>query len=901
MFGFGNLAKRVFGTQNDRLLKTKAELVKKVAEQETELLKFSDGELKAQTIKFKEQLKSGEKIDKLLVEAFATVREASKRALGLRHFDEQILGGIFLHQGFISEMKTGEGKTLTAVLPAYLNSLEEKGVHIVTVNDYLAKRDAEWMGRIYNFLGVSVGAVYPGMDEVEKKAAYSSDITYATNNELGFDYLRDNMKGDLGDLSQRGHHYAIVDEVDSILIDEARTPLIISGPTEDKSFLYQKIDKIIPTLKENHYEIEEKSRSANLTDSGNDFIEELLRKENLLEDNQNLYDPESTSLVHHVNQALLAHKLFKKNKEYVVKSNDIILIDEFTGRMMQGRRLSDGLHQAIEAKERVSIQPENITLASVTFQNYFRLYSKLSGMTGTAMTESEEFLEIYKLGVVEIPTNQPVIRKDEDDRVYRTSEEKYEAVIKEIIDANLKKQPILVGTTSIEKSEMISKLLKKEGIVHNVLNARFHEQEAQIIAEAGVPGMVTIATNMAGRGTDIQLGGNLEKRIKEATDKSLDTSLSKEVENKIKNDVRDAKKLVIDSGGLFVLATERHESRRIDNQLRGRSGRQGDPGRTVFFLSLEDDLLRIFGSNLLDKMLSKLGLEHGEVISHSMLNKSLAHAQSKVESRNFEIRKNLLKFDDVMNDQRKIIFEQRREIMEAKDVSDITKEMRYDVIENLVSDFIPESSYKEQWNLVDLQKQIKEDINLEIPLLDFAENDQIGQEEILDKITEEADKAIAKKISDFGFETIKKIEKQILLQSVDKSWRDHLLKLDHLRTVVAFRGYAQRDPLNEYKSEAFILFESMLSKIRLEVTRFLAFVQIMSQQDQQSLEEKLAKEAKKLALQSDWEKDKRNTLIKNYSKDSMKVNPADPSTWGKVSRNAPCPCGSGKKYKHCCG
>ena len=901
MFGFGNLAKRVFGTQNDRLLKTKAELVKKVAEQETELLKFSDGELKAQTIKFKEQLKSGEKIDKLLVEAFATVREASKRALGLRHFDEQILGGIFLHQGFISEMKTGEGKTLTAVLPAYLNSLEEKGVHIVTVNDYLAKRDAEWMGRIYNFLGVSVGAVYPGMDEVEKKAAYSSDITYATNNELGFDYLRDNMKGDLGDLSQRGHHYAIVDEVDSILIDEARTPLIISGPTEDKSFLYQKIDKIIPTLKENHYEIEEKSRSANLTDSGNDFIEELLRKENLLEDNQNLYDPESTSLVHHVNQALLAHKLFKKNKEYVVKSNDIILIDEFTGRMMQGRRLSDGLHQAIEAKERVIIQPENITLASVTFQNYFRLYSKLSGMTGTAMTESEEFLEIYKLGVVEIPTNQPVIRKDEDDRVYRTSEEKYEAVIKEIIDANLKKQPILVGTTSIEKSEMISKLLKKEGIVHNVLNARFHEQEAQIIAEAGVPGMVTIATNMAGRGTDIQLGGNLEKRIKEATDKSLDTSLSKEVENKIKNDVRDAKKLVIDSGGLFVLATERHESRRIDNQLRGRSGRQGDPGRTVFFLSLEDDLLRIFGSNLLDKMLSKLGLEHGEVISHSMLNKSLAHAQSKVESRNFEIRKNLLKFDDVMNDQRKIIFEQRREIMEAKDVSDITKEMRYDVIENLVSDFIPESSYKEQWNLVDLQKQIKEDINLEIPLLDFAENDQIGQEEILDKITEEADKAIAKKISDFGFETIKKIEKQILLQSVDKSWRDHLLKLDHLRTVVAFRGYAQRDPLNEYKSEAFILFESMLSKIRLEVTRFLAFVQIMSQQDQQSLEEKLAKEAKKLALQSDWEKDKRNTLIKNYSKDSMKVNPADPSTWGKVSRNAPCPCGSGKKYKHCCG
>ncbi len=901
MFGIGNLAKRVFGTQNDRLLKTKTVLVQKVAEQESELSKFSDKKLKAQTAKFRERLKNGEGIDNLLVEAFASVREASKRTLGLRHFDEQILGGIFLHQGFISEMKTGEGKTLTAVLPAYLNALEEKGVHIVTVNDYLAKRDAEWMGIIYNFLDVSVGAVYPGMDEVEKKEAYNSDITYATNNELGFDYLRDNMKSDLGELAQRGHNYAIVDEVDSILIDEARTPLIISGPTEDKSSLYQKIDKIIPLLNRSHYEIEEKSRSANLTDTGNDFIEELLRKDNLLDDNKNLYDPESTSLVHHVNQALLAHKLFNKNKEYVIKNNNIILIDEFTGRMMQGRRLSDGLHQAIEAKERVSIQPENITLASVTFQNYFRLYSKLSGMTGTAMTEAEEFLEIYKLGVVEIPTNQPVIREDEDDRVYRTSEEKYQAVIKEIVNANSKKQPILVGTTSIEKSEMISKLLKKAGVVHNVLNARFHEQEAQIIAEAGVPGMVTIATNMAGRGTDIQLGGNLEKRIKEATDKSPDLRLSKEEENKIKKDVHEAKKLVRESGGLFVLATERHESRRIDNQLRGRSGRQGDPGRTVFFLSLEDDLLRIFGSNLLDKMLSRLGLEHGEVISHSMLNKSLAHAQSKVESRNFEIRKNLLKFDDVMNDQRKIIFEQRREIMESEDVSDITKEMRYEVVQNLVLTFIPENSYKEQWNLVDLQKQIKEEINLEIPLLDFAENEDIGQNEILDKITEEADKAIAKKMSDFGFDTIRKIEKQVLLQSVDKSWRDHLLKLDHLRTVVAFRGYAQRDPLNEYKSEAFILFESMLSKIRLEVTKFLAFVQIMSQSDQQSLEEKLAKEAKKLALQNDQVGDKKNSLNKNVSEGMRKVNPEDPSTWGKVSRNAPCPCGSGKKYKHCCG
>tara|TARA_B100000073_G_scaffold343230_1_gene347628 strand:- start:97 stop:2793 length:2697 start_codon:yes stop_codon:yes gene_type:complete len=898
MLGIGSLAKRVFGTQNDRLLKTKASLVQKINELEKEYEHLSDSELKGKTAEFKDSINKGQGIEKLLVDAFAVVREASKRTLGLRHFDEQILGGIFLHEGSISEMKTGEGKTLTAVLPAYLNALEGKGVHIVTVNDYLAKRDAEWMGEIYNFLGMSVSAVYPGMEENEKKEAYKADITYATNNELGFDYLRDNMKGNLDDLCQRDHHFAIVDEVDSILIDEARTPLIISGPTEDKSSLYLQIDKIIPQLEDSHYEVEEKSRSANLTDSGNDFVEEILRKEKLLDEKQNLYDPESTSLVHHINQALLAHRLFNKDKEYVVRNNDVVLIDEFTGRMMQGRRLSDGLHQALEAKENVAIQPENITLASVTFQNYFRLYKKLSGMTGTAMTEAEEFLEIYKLGVVEIPTNQPVIRKDEDDRVYRTAEEKYEAVIKEIKIAHSKKQPVLVGTTSIEKSELISKMLKKSGVPHNVLNARFHEQEAQIIAEAGVPGVVTIATNMAGRGTDIQLGGNIENRLKLALEKTGSGDLSPQTEEKIKQEVTEAKRLVIESGGLFVLATERHESRRIDNQLRGRSGRQGDPGRTVFFLSLEDDLLRIFGSNLLDKMLSKLGLEHGEVISHSMLNKSLAHAQSKVESRNFEIRKNLLKFDDVMNDQRKIIFEQRREIMESNDVSDITKEMRHEVVEGLVSDFIPENSYKEQWDLPAFGKFIQEEINLIVPIEKWHDSEDIGREEIIQNVIDETDKGIAKKISEFGIEAIRQIEKQVLLQSVDKSWRDHLLKLDHLRTVVAFRGYAQRDPLNEYKTEAFILFESMLARIRVEVTKFMAFVQIMAPEDQEKLEEKLAKEAKNIAIQSG--KIRSPKKGRNFSETS-ELDPLNPSSWGRVSRNAPCPCGSGKKYKHCHG
>ena len=898
MLGIGSLAKRVFGTQNDRLLKTKASLVQKINELEEEYEHLSDSELKGKTAEFKDTINKGEGIEKLLVDAFAVVREASKRTLGLRHFDEQILGGIFLHEGSISEMKTGEGKTLTAVLPAYLNALEGKGVHIVTVNDYLAKRDAEWMGEIYNFLGMSVSAVYPGMEENEKKEAYKADITYATNNELGFDYLRDNMKGNLDDLCQRDHHFAIVDEVDSILIDEARTPLIISGPTEDKSSLYLQIDKVIPQLEDSHYEVEEKSRSANLTDAGNDFVEELLRKEKLLDEKQNLYDPESTSLVHHINQALLAHRLFNKDKEYVVRNNDVVLIDEFTGRMMQGRRLSDGLHQALEAKENVAIQPENITLASVTFQNYFRLYKKLSGMTGTAMTEAEEFLEIYKLGVVEIPTNQPVIRKDEDDRVYRTAEEKYEAVIKEIKIAHSKKQPVLVGTTSIEKSELISKMLKKSGVPHNVLNARFHEQEAQIIAEAGVPGVVTIATNMAGRGTDIQLGGNIENRLKLALEKTGSGDLSPQTEEKIKQEVTEAKRLVIESGGLFVLATERHESRRIDNQLRGRSGRQGDPGRTVFFLSLEDDLLRIFGSNLLDKMLSKLGLEHGEVISHSMLNKSLAHAQSKVESRNFEIRKNLLKFDDVMNDQRKIIFEQRREIMESNDVSDITKEMRHEVVEGLVSDFIPENSYKEQWDLPAFGKFIQEEINLIVPIEKWHDSEDIGREEIIQNVIDETDKGIAKKISEFGIEAIRQIEKQVLLQSVDKSWRDHLLKLDHLRTVVAFRGYAQRDPLNEYKREAFILFESMLARIRIEVTKFMAFVQIMAPEDQEKLEEKLAKEAKNIAIRSG--KISNPKKGRNFSETS-ELDPLNPSSWGRVSRNAPCPCGSGKKYKHCHG
>ena len=697
MLGIGTLAKKIFGTPNDRKIKATLPLVSKINALEPEFQKLLDEEIKQKTEEFAARAMKGENLDDLLPEAFANVREAAHRALGLRAFDTQLMGGIFLHEGNISEMKTGEGKTLVATFPAYLNALTGKGVHIVTVNDYLAKRDADWMSKVYSALGLTTGVVYPNMPEEEKKTAYTSDITYTTNNELGFDYLRDNMRSELSEMNQREHNYAIVDEVDSILIDEARTPLIISGPAQDRSELYITIDKLIPDLTEEHFELDEKTRNVTYTEEGNEFIEKTLHAAGILPEGQTLYDPESTTIVHHVNQGLKAHKLFLKDKDYIVRDGEVMLIDEFTGRMMAGRRLSDGLHQAIEAKEGLDIQPENVTLASVTFQNYFRLYNKLAGMTGTAATEAEEFAEIYGLGVVEVPTNRPIARVDDHDQVYRTAREKFDGVVESIKEANAKGQPMLVGTTSIEKSEFLSDLLKAAGIKHNVLNARHHEQEAKIVADAGKFGSVTIATNMAGRGTDIQLGGNVDMVVMEALEADPDANPD-ELRAKVTAEHAEEKAKVIAAGGLYVLATERHESRRIDNQLRGRSGRQGDPGRSSFFLSLEDDLMRIFGSERLDSILSKLGMKEGEAIVHPWVNKSLEKAQAKVEGRNFDIRKQLLKFDDVMNDQRKVIFSQRREIMEAEDLSEIVQDMRHQVVDDLVDGFIPAKTYADQWD-----------------------------------------------------------------------------------------------------------------------------------------------------------------------------------------------------------
>ena len=825
MLGFGKLAAKIFGSSNEKAIKAVSSIVTKINGYEDQIKKLSDQNLADKTAEFKNRIKNGETLDQLLPEAFAVVREASIRTIGQRPFDVQLIGGIFLHRGNIAEMKTGEGKTLTAVMPVYLNALLERGVHIVTVNDYLAKRDASWMGEIYNFLNLKVAAIYPDMDDNLKKEAYLSDVTYATNNELGFDYLRDNMKSTLEDVFQRKPYFAIVDEVDSILIDEARTPLIISGPTEDRSHLYSNIDKLIPDLNEEYFELEEKTRTVNLTDPGIEHLEIILRKNKLMDEQQSLYDPESTSLVHHINQALLAHKMFNKNKDYIVRNNEIVLIDEFTGRMMSGRRLSNGLHQAIEAKENVSIQSENVTFASVTFQNYFRLYEKLAGMTGTALTEAEEFSEIYNLGVIEIPTNKQVIRVDEDDQVFRTSKEKYSAVVGQIKKAHKKNQPVLVGTTSIEKSELLSNMLKKEHIKHQVLNARYHEQEAFIIANAGIPGAVTIATNMAGRGTDIQLGGNVDMIFKQRQEKSKeDINILKK---KISEEVEHSKGIVKEAGGLFVLATERHESRRIDNQLRGRSGRQGDPGKTSFYLSLEDDLMRIFGSDKLDSMLKRLGMKDGESIAHPWVNKALERAQGKVEARNFDIRKNLLKYDDVMNLQRKSIFSQRREIMESDNVSETIIEMREKVIDNLVWENIREDSDPSQWDIDLLKNKIKDKFGLNLPLDNWVEEENFAGEELQDRINSETTRLFEEKKNRYGLEIIQTIEKQVLLQTIDKSWREHLLKLEHLRSVIGFRGYAQRDPLNEYKSEAYELFEVLLQTINEDVTKFMAFFQLV--------------------------------------------------------------------------
>ena len=885
MLGFGKLAAKIFGSSNEKAIKAVSSIVTKINGYEDQIKKLSDQNLADKTAEFKNRIKNGETLDQLLPEAFAVVREASIRTIGQRPFDVQLIGGIFLHKGNIAEMKTGEGKTLTAVMPVYLNALLERGVHIVTVNDYLAKRDASWMGEIYNFLNLKVAAIYPDMDDNLKKEAYLSDVTYATNNELGFDYLRDNMKSTLEDVFQRKPYFAIVDEVDSILIDEARTPLIISGPTEDRSHLYSNIDKLIPDLNEEYFELEEKTRTVNLTDPGIEHLEIILRKNKLMDEQQSLYDPESTSLVHHINQALLAHKMFNKNKDYIVRNNEIVLIDEFTGRMMSGRRLSNGLHQAIEAKENVSIQSENVTFASVTFQNYFRLYEKLAGMTGTALTEAEEFSEIYNLGVIEIPTNKQVIRVDEDDQVFRTSKEKYSAVVGQIKKAHKKNQPVLVGTTSIEKSELLSNMLKKEHIKHQVLNARYHEQEAFIIANAGIPGAVTIATNMAGRGTDIQLGGNVDMIFKQRQEKSKeDINILKK---KISEEVEHSKGIVKEAGGLFVLATERHESRRIDNQLRGRSGRQGDPGKTSFYLSLEDDLMRIFGSDKLDSMLKRLGMKDGESIAHPWVNKALERAQGKVEARNFDIRKNLLKYDDVMNLQRKSIFSQRREIMESDNVSETIIEMREKVIDNLVWENIREDSDPSQWDIDLLKNKIKDKFGLNLPLDNWVEEENFVGEELQDRINSETTRLFEEKKNRYGLEIIQTIEKQVLLQTIDKSWREHLLKLEHLRSVIGFRGYAQRDPLNEYKSEAYELFEVLLQTINEDVTKFMAFFQLV---DSNKIQNENSN-----AENAEFSYNKKNEYNEKNPQNTVTAN------WGKVGRNSPCPCGSGKKFKNCHG
>lgn len=897
MLGIGTIAKKVFGTPNDRKIKATRPLVAQINALEPEFEKLSDDEIKVRTAELGKRAEAGESLDDLLPEAFANCREAARRTLGLRAFDTQLLGGIFLHQGNIAEQKTGEGKTLTATFAAYLNGLTHKGVHIVTVNEYLAQRDAEWMGKVFGALGLTTGVAYSGMPEDQKRAAYACDITYATNNELGFDYLRDNMKSNLSDMLQRGHNFAVVDEVDSILIDEARTPLIISGPSQDRSEMYQIIDTLIPSLTEEHYELDEKTRNVTFTDEGNEFLEEQLRARDLIEEGMTLYDPESTTIVHHVNQGLRAHKLFQRDKDYIVRDGAVTLIDEFTGRMMPGRRLSDGLHQAIEAKEGVDIQPENVTLASVTFQNYFRLYDKLGGMTGTALTEAEEFAEIYGLGVVEVPTNVPVARVDEDDAVYRTAREKYEAMIEKVKEAHAKGQPCLVGTTSIEKSEQLSAMLTAAGIEHNVLNARQHEQEAQIIAEAGKLGAVTIATNMAGRGTDIQLGGNVELKVLDALDADPEADPAN-IRAQIEAQHAEEKQKVLEAGGLYVLASERHESRRIDNQLRGRSGRQGDPGRTSFFLSLEDDLMRIFGSERLEKVLTTLGLKEGEAIVHPWVNKSLERAQAKVEGRNFDIRKQLLKFDDVMNEQRKVIFGQRRDIMEAQDLNEIVTDMREQVIDDLIDTYMPPKTYADQWDTQGFYAAVIEQLNVDVPIIAWCEEDGVDDEVIRERLMKATDELMAKKAEAFGEENMRNIEKQLLLQAIDTKWRDHLLTLEHLRSVVGFRSYAQRDPLNEYKNEAFQLFETMLDSLRQDVTQKLGQIQPMSEEQRREMMQEMA--ARQAAMQAaateaaDEASEQAEAAAPGFDEN-------DPATWGNPGRNDLCPCGSGKKFKHCHG
>ena len=898
---FGALARKLFGSDNDRSVKHLQKSVLAINALEPEIQALSDEELAAQTLKFRQRLAEGESLDSLKIEAFATVREAAKRVIGERHYDVQLMGGLVLHEGQISEMKTGEGKTLVSTLPTYLNALSGDGVHVVTVNDYLARRDADWMGQIYSFLGMSVGCIVHGLSDVERRAAYACDITYGTNNELGFDYLRDNMKFTLDEMVMRGFNYAIVDEVDSILVDEARTPLIISGPAEDSSALYLKMDDVIPLLEDEDFEKDEKARAVTLTEQGIERAEQLMLDRSILTDGT-LYDVQNIHLVHHVNQALKAHKLFSRDTDYIVKDGKVIIIDEFTGRAMEGRRYSEGLHQALEAKEKVAIQTENQTLASITFQNFFRLYPKLAGMTGTAATEAAEFDEIYKLSVVEIPTHRDISRLDHDDEIYRTVEEKWEAIADLVADCHKRGQPVLVGTVSIEKSEIVSRLLKKRTVRHEILNAKNHAREAEIIAMAGKAGAVTIATNMAGRGTDIKLGGNVDIRIKLECEKISDPDKRAAKQEQIRAEVAEAEAEVKTNGGLFVIGTERHESRRIDNQLRGRSGRQGDPGASKFFLSLEDDLMRIFGSERMDGMLRKLGLEDGEAIYHPWINKALEKAQQKVEARNFDIRKNLLKFDNVMNDQRKVIYEQRRDMMQADSVAETVQDMRLEVAEDLIATHCPEKTYPEQWQVDALREDVRRIYMLDLPLADWTKEEGIDPAEMQRRLEDQVEQRAAARAANFGPDVMRVVEKSLLLQILDQTWKEHLLSLDHLRQGIGLRAYGQRDPLNEYQREAFNMFDAMLGSLRERVTQVLMTVELQRTPTQEELaprQQKMQEGREDPANASAKQSPKPATVTSRQQ--SAQLNPNDPSTWGRISRNALCPCGSGKKYKHCHG
>jgi preprotein translocase subunit SecA len=909
------IARAVFGSANDRSLKAYQRRVPQINALESAIAALSDEAVRAKTQDFRDRIANGATLDELLPEAFAVVREAGKRTLGQRHFDVQLVGGMVLHDGKIAEMKTGEGKTLVATLPVYLNALSGKGVHVVTVNDYLARRDAEWMGQIYRFLGLEVGVIVHGLDENQRRTAYAADITYGTNNEFGFDYLRDNMKYRLEDMVQRDFNYGIVDEVDSILIDEARTPLIISGPAEDSSDLYRQVNAVVRELvrDETVYEKDEKFKTVSMTEAGSEKVEDMLREAGVLTEG-NLYDIFNVSVVHHVHQSLRAHALFTRDVDYIVRQDKVVLIDEFTGRMMEGRRYSDGLHQALEAKEGVTVQAENQTLASITFQNYFRLYPKLAGMTGTAMTEADEFGEIYKLDVVEVPTNVAVIRKDEDDEVYKSAAEKYEALARLIEDTRQRGQPVLVGTTSIEKSEQISALLKQKRVPHEVLNARFHEQESAIVAQAGAPGAVTIATNMAGRGTDIKLGGNLDMRLKNEVAGIDDPGLRAAREAEIRDEIAANHEIVKAAGGLFVVGTERHESRRIDNQLRGRSGRQGDPGGSRFFLSLEDDLMRIFGSDRMGGMLQRLGLKEGEAIVHPWINKALEKAQKKVEARNFDTRKNVLKYDDVMNAQRKEVYAQRKEFMKTSDVSETVAEMRSEIIDLMISRRVPEKAFAEHWQLTELADDLKRLLNMDLPVVDWGHEEGIDETHLRERILAAADAMMAAKAANMTPELMRFIEKSLLIQVMDAVWKEHLYALDHLRQGIGLRAYGQRDPLNEYKSEAFVLFNAMLDELKERVTSMLARVELAPegpaapppprpmQMFETHPEPEMAGaggDGSGMALEMRSGPMPMPVAARTTRADT--VDPNDPATWRNASRNGPCPCGSGKKYKHCHG